>query len=1042
MAYRYLRSQSPLFNRKLPVPESVREQVFDGKLTLRNLLWYNLQNMVPLDRLNKTDMALVQKFGLEKFRGFDFDFYDKLQNRAGDGGATQAQNGNGTNGDESVDSGTAQTQNESSTNNGGTETAQTQNESSANNGGTETAQTQNRNVAADIMGKIDPHTGNLNKDMYETFLKQEFRQAKKEGRKIEPGHFDDMATVKFSVTFPHKYDRWKIDYVDMLKFQVDEMSRDEIIAGWDALEKFGYLEEKFASAFAPIKDENPHLYEMLMESKNVSVYNAIKRDGLSCKKLEKIEANDPELFAMFLKTNGTVRVDDLQNANGIKKCMKEFFTKFKKTTNLEYETALQYVELVDVKPDIFDVDGYRRAIESNDTRSIAGHRAEIERRNDMFAAIDNKITKLPFDLCDMNYSVMRTLKILGVGNIVEFERENSGGFFADAKTLDDIYDGYFHYGHPLRKDRIDARGGRWDEPCTKAEMYQTLRNCFVWGPTNGEFIGNGIDYRKISGPFSEQNQDLFLNKFLPEELKDRFYKHDLKYTVIKENPQWVGLLRGKELSQCCRGANQNYYEILMEKTGGDYDRTMDLIIKYADGLKADRNAPEYYGNTEIDTAIKEEDDIDTAEMKMVQRLRNAIVSKGISYSENMPEKFKETYPEMFLSNDVPQKIRAAFYKRELTTDDFRKNKDLLQQFGKTDILWGLPCADYLWVSKIDGLSNAQKLKIISNYEKITNENLKFSFWHGLTDLVKKGGDIDTIIGKTDILAELFLRLSNSNSGEIQNFSSEIAGQLITADDPIKTFDKVESVFVRNNLPTVGKLFNVFLLLHPDCMADEIDHSSRISPMLKACTALNHRKTIIGSDLLKCAFGSNNRSLLSYLDNLEKGNELFMREIAGGFPPAGLSANDKKILNTYKSHLDTLAKYSKNGIDMSDPTQLPDKIVRMFCGFAGFNTLKQAKDYITQKTNKADTENRKHAEDGITIAEGDLVKGIGGPEYLTDIFQNGSVAKEYLGAAAVSDTTPLDTDLSKILTMRNNIDDLINTTISRAFGPIYMLLKND
>ena len=63
-------------------------------------------------------------------------------------------------------------------------------------------------------------------------------------------------------------------------------------------------------------------------------------------------------------------------------------------------------------------------------------------------------------------------------------------------------------------------------------------------------------------------------------------------------------------------------------------------------------------------------------------------------------------------------------------------------------------------------------------------------------------------------------------------------------------------------------------------------------------------------------------------------------------------------------------------------------------------------------------------------------------YLGNILQNGSVSKEYLGSSAGSDATPLDTDLSRIMTSEGTNRDKILLTEASTYGDIWFVLKND
>ena len=115
---------------------------------------------------------------------------------------------------------------------------------------------------------------------------------------------------------------------------------------------------------------------------------------------------------------------------------------------------------------------------------------------------------------------------------------------------------------------------------------------------------------------------------------------------------------------------------------------------------------------------------------------------------------------------------------------------------------------------------------------------------------------------------------------------------------------------------------------------------------------------------------------------------------------------------------------------------------MFCGFIGINTLNQAKEWISSKIKIADERNRNAANSEMKLERGDFIKGIGGITYLRNILQNGSVSKEFLGASATSDATPLDTDVSMIMESEGTNAEKIGRTAANGYGPIYFVLKND
>ena len=240
----------------------------------------------------------------------------------------------------------------------------------------------------------------------------------------------------------------------------------------------------------------------------------------------------------------------------------------------------------------------------------------------------------------------------------------------------------------------------------------------------------------------------------------------------------------------------------------------------------------------------------------------------------------------------------------------------------------------------------------------------------------------------------------------------------------------------------------------------------MSPVLKMSSTTS-KKIIVFSDLIKASFGSNNRSVNAYLRNIEFGSNLYESIKSGQIQFDSLGEAEMRELTTFCNHLATLynntikakkdneifistgniltdilelsKKLSPNGtLDYN----LADRVIRMFCGFAGIDTLEQAKEYINQKVKTADSRNRNASNSDMVLEQGDFIKGIGDITYLRNILQNGSVSKEYLGSSAGSDATPLDTDISMIMSSDGTISDKMNVTVASRYGPIWFVLKND
>lgn len=343
-------------------------------------------------------------------------------------------------------------------------------------------------------------------------------------------------------------------------------------------------------------------------------------------------------------------------------------------------------------------------------------------------------------------------------------------------------------------------------------------------------------------------------------------------------------------------------------------------------------------------------------------------------------------------------------------------------------------------------------KLITEVIKVKDVKLRETFKEFI---ISKYNDIPE--NKVEVISELLTKIRFSNSIEIINFRSEIAHQLLVTDNPLENLNKIENIFTKNNLPTVGKIYSIFEILHPDFDGFNFNTDSKVSPVLKN-SSNRQKKVIVFSDLLKNALGSNNRSLKEYIYNLERGNELYKLITNKKINLSELDKENKVILETFIKHAMTLYNNTlvgkKNNQDLSnsleeniilinklypDTLNLSDKIISMFCHFAGFDTLDEIKSYINKKI---DDKNKRNENLVLSLDKGDLIKGIDGIEHLKNILQNGSVSKEFLGAYSSSDLTPLDTDLSIILEKKETLEETINNTSSKIYGDFWLVLKKD
>ena len=354
---------------------------------------------------------------------------------------------------------------------------------------------------------------------------------------------------------------------------------------------------------------------------------------------------------------------------------------------------------------------------------------------------------------------------------------------------------------------------------------------------------------------------------------------------------------------------------------------------------------------------------------------------------------------------------------------------------------------------VDKFISPKCQKIVKVY-KNSNSSLKFHFLNFFKNI-----DIEMLdISKINEIEGLLLRIEYSNSTEIRRIGDNLIVQLLQLDNPTEKYEKIENIFLKNNIPYVGKIFSVFQILRDYKIPPE---SSRVL----AKQSNFGRQVTIFSDLLKCAVKSGNRDLKEYIEGIEKGNELFLLVSSEQVKYEELAEEQTELLNNYINQLYVLYENTKKG--QKEPIvrtenaltniqflikafssngkfdyNLPDKIVRMFGHFAGYNSIEDVKKDLEKSLKEAHNKGIENANKPFKLEDGDFIKGINDLKYLGNILQNGSIASDFLGDSATSNNTPLDTDLSIINGEYTTINEAIKSTYTKeTYGGIMIVLKH-
>ena len=333
------------------------------------------------------------------------------------------------------------------------------------------------------------------------------------------------------------------------------------------------------------------------------------------------------------------------------------------------------------------------------------------------------------------------------------------------------------------------------------------------------------------------------------------------------------------------------------------------------------------------------------------------------------------------------------------------------------------------------------------------------------------------------LYSLYKRSELTNSEEAYKLRDQIIDGALEQDDPLEVFAKIEKIFEKNNLPLFAKIYKCFETLYPNFNKStfNFDKNSRISPDLLNANPLEKRMAylrrngsdrdvrmqMVFNDLLRISICSADRSLIDYMNNIKVGNDLYLDIVSGKRTFESLTFEEKNILDIFSSHLEVLQENKTQSKNMTldnlslpdkirvlskefsptDRHSLPDRIIRSFAYYAGFDSFESLNNYIIDSYKKVERLGESNAikRQIFSFEDGDLLRCIGNIDVLEASLDIGNVCKEFLGpfkGTSDSDMTPLDIDFSLINTangMKKTIYSCISgTPTGFGFGNIYLV----
>ncbi len=183
--------------------------------------------------------------------------------------------------------------------------------------------------------------------------------------------------------------------------------------------------------------------------------------------------------------------------------------------------------------------------------------------------------------------------------------------------------------------------------------------------------------------FKNRYPELFLSLDAPEELKTRFYAGSLSLQLLKEHPEWLPFLEGKtalNFSDLPKHVNvvDSSIQVPQMITGLTF---ADLYTKKY-GLKAllDFLSPyssiiHLLNNVLVDVKDSSKEGI---ERSIEKGFYSNIVKQSASYSDEVPESFKNEHPDIFIASNAPEDLKNKFYHCSLNYADLYKHPEYLE----------------------------------------------------------------------------------------------------------------------------------------------------------------------------------------------------------------------------------------------------------------------------------------------------------------------------------------------------------------------------
>ena len=375
-------------------------------------------------------------------------------------------------------------------------------------------------------------------------------------------------------------------------------------------------------------------------------------------------------------------------------------TSLEEISNLEETASSNGIELEDIRK-LVDKN-IRRILDSYDVKQLLEYGikdlSELSEVTNDLRQVKEMLKKRPMDLINMGKygnSKKKFIERYGIDNIIALDDE-TGGMFSHQMWSNDIYLTLLAHAEGKAPKLDEDKELTYDE--FKNRMYEILLHARdERGPLQTR---DYPDYDFIQGNFREEHSDIFIDEEISEDVKKAFYTGHMTAEMVRQNPELIQLLQGKDLSRAF--AKKMTAEIsmqMMDKDGNVIGETPNIVnmaqyfsekLGQEEFLKICADYGKCLDNIEIST--KNEITIENVRETIEQAIYKGIKEKGVEYFEELPLSFQEKYPELFLPEEVDKELRNKFYDGKLSFEDIRQKpqikellltKDISVGFGRT-----------------------------------------------------------------------------------------------------------------------------------------------------------------------------------------------------------------------------------------------------------------------------------------------------------------------------------------------------------------------